>query len=316
LKWLITMVGIVVCLLFWFFKQSFFNVPEPEVDIALEGTQLFNLKAQEAATQELSVAPTKRPVPGSHEVGSVSTPNTETKKSPLATFLDKTKPVEERIPLDITSAIPQIQNAEALSLVARVLRDSSECDLVRNEAANLLWRSRYAGLTDDLIEVLNNPQESPRFRSFCVQHLRTNNKLMNPEEFEKIKAVLRTLLDDRDVPVRREVLLALVRMGDPLGQETAVKWLLDQNDSNTRDLAIRCVHDLNMKEYIPTIRKYLYDPDEVIRIAAIVALSQWGDEESRPAFEAAAKSDTVRLQRAGQAALTRLSQFIPPNSNP
>ena len=97
-------------------------------------------------------------------------------------------------------------------------------------------------------------------------------------------------------------------MGDPKGVEAAARWLADEKADGVRDLAIRCVHDLDLREHIPAIRKHVRDPDEVVRIAAIVALSQWGDEESRPAFEEAAKSDVVRLQRAGKAALERLDQ--------
>ena len=41
-------------------------------------------------------------------------------------------------------------------------------------------------------------------------------------------------------------------------------------------------------------------------LAAIVALSLWGDEKSRPAFEEAAKAKSVRLKNAGKAALKRL----------
>jgi HEAT repeat protein len=194
--------------------------------------------------------------------------------------------------------------------VIAALLDSTGDDTVRNEAANLLRRSGYEGLTDDLTRMLDNPAESERFKAFCVQHLWYNVESANPEELEKIITVLQRTLGDQHIPVRREALLALVRLGDPKGAKTAVEWLTDEKAGDVRDAAIRCVHDLNMKEYIPTIRKYLYDPDEVIRIAAIVALSQWGDEESRPAFSAAAKSDSIRLQRAGQAALTRLSQPI------
>ncbi len=46
-------------------------------------------------------------------------------------------------------------------------------------------------------------------------------------------------------------------------------------------------------------------------IAAMVTLSQWGDEHSRPAFEEAAGSGPPRLQRAGRAALARLDKATP-----
>jgi len=73
-----------------------------------------------------------------------------------------------------------------------------------------------------------------------------------------------------------------------------------------RDLAIRFVQDKNMREHIPTIRPYARSTNDIIRIAAIVALSEWGDEESRPAMEEAANSTVVRVQRCGQAAMKRL----------
>ena len=198
----------------------------------------------------------------------------------------------------------------------KTVLDARGDDTSRHEALEYLHRVKYHRIIDILESVLSNPNEGERFRSFCIQHLWMNLDSGGQSEVARVVLLLHNGLTDKDLPIRREALLALARMGDPLGQETAVKWLLDENASNTRDLAIRCVHDLNMKEHIPTIRKYLYDPDEVIRIAAIVALSQWDDEESRPAFSAAAKSDSIRVQRAGQAALTRLSQPIPPNSNP
>ena len=230
-----------------------------------------------------------------------------TRDPELAALVDR-KTLSPRVTGNMTERLPMIRFEEDVPKVVAVVQDPEDDDTIRHESIELLRRSGYPDLTNLVLGVLDNPREQPRFRAFCVQHLWINSQTASAEEIGKITSVLYRSLNDRDLPVRREALLALVHMGDPLGQETAVKWLLDDNAKGTRDLAIRCIHDLNMKEYIPTIRKYLYDPDEVIRIAAIVALSQWDDEESRPAFSAAAKSDSIRVQRAGQAALTRLSQ--------
>ena len=73
-----------------------------------------------------------------------------------------------------------------------------------------------------------------------------------------------------------------------------------------RDLAIHCAQENDLRDQIPTIRLYSRSTNDIIRIAALVALSQWGDEESRPAIEEAATSPVVRLQHCGQAALKRL----------
>lgn len=63
-----------------------------------------------------------------------------------------------------------------------------------------------------------------------------------------------------------------------------------------------------MREHLPAIRRLARDSSEVVRIASIVALSHWEDEESRPAFEEAVKATVPRVQRAGQAALERLNK--------
>ena len=139
-----------------------------------------------------------------------------------------------------------------------------------------------------------------------MQHLSNNYAGAEENDKQKIREIFYKALTDRHIEVRREVLLSLVRIGDPKGKETAVAWLTAKEKDNVRDLAIRCLHMLSLKKYIPAIRQYLYDKNEVIRIAAIVSLSQWGDRESRDAFEKAANSKSVRLQRAGKAALKRL----------
>lgn len=197
-----------------------------------------------------------------------------------------------------------------LASLSKVLMDTGDHDTVRNEVANLLRRSKYTGFTDTLLAVLDNPAEKPRFRSFAVQHLWQQLDGAGREDQDRIRAKMHELIADRHIEVRREALLALVRMRDPVGRTTAVGWLTAKEPSaeSTRDLAIRCVYDLGLREQMPVIRPFARDPNEVTRIAAIVALSQWGDEESREAFRAAADSSSIRLQRAGKAALERLDQ--------
>jgi len=208
---------------------------------------------------------------------------------------------------DISSRLPRIQHKEDTDAVRTVLLDSKDNDTVRHEAAELLRRSGY-DTTDDLVGILEDPEEKERFRSWAVQHLYLNSKGASSEKRERIVQMQREALQDRHVGVRREALLALVRTGDPKGKETAIRWLTDEDATKVRDLAIRCVRELDLREHIPTIRKYLRDENEVVRIAAIVTLSQWGDEESRPAIEEAAKSGSFRLRRCAELALKRLDR--------
>lgn len=228
----------------------------------------------------------------------------------LNDLADSTLCVSKRISSDIAVKVPSISDENDCCVLSRVLADPNDNDTIRNEVANLLRRSKYPGLTDALLAVLDNPAEKPRFRSFAVQHLWQQVDGAEKEDRNRIRAKMHELIADRHVEVRREALLALVRMRESVGQSTAAGWLTAKEPSaeSTRDLAIRCVYDLGLRDQIPVIRSYAYDPSEVTRIAAIVALSQWGDEDSREAFTDAADSSSIRLQRAGKAALERLDQ--------
>jgi hypothetical protein len=223
----------------------------------------------------------------------------------VAAFVDRRS--NDRVSGDITSRIPRIKNPKDMAAVISVMLNLDEDDAVRNEAANLLRRSDCADLTDALTKVLDNTEDNDRFRSFAVQHLWQNVTSGRSGGRARVAARLREALADRSVAVKREALLALVRLGDSKGRETTERWLRAADADGLRDAAIRCAYDLGLREHIYSIRKHLKDENEVVRIAAIVALSQWGDRRSRPAFEEAAKSESVRLRRCGEAALKRLA---------
>jgi hypothetical protein len=222
----------------------------------------------------------------------------------IAALADRRSP--NRIPDDITSRIPGIENPEDVPVVVDLLLDTAEDDAVRNEAANLLRRSGWPGLTEALTRVLDDPRETPRFRAFAVQHLWQTLDSGGDAATSGTMVRLREALSDGPVEVRREALLALARLRDPSAAEAVGLWLAAREAHGLRDAAIRCAYDLGLREHIPLIRERLRDGDEAVRIAAIAALSRWGDVESRGAFEEAARSGSVRLRRCAEAALKRL----------
>jgi len=228
----------------------------------------------------------------------------------LQPLVNRTLKPSERIALDMPSRFPAIKHPEDIPILVSVVKDSTDNDTVRNEVVSLLRRSKYPGVAQTLIDVADNTQDNPRFRAFAIQHLGEVNVQGDPELRDKSLTRLRKALTDEHVEIRREALLALVRKKDQAAIDTAISWLTDPSKSAdaTRDLAINCVYDLDRREHIPAIRQYVRDPNEVIRIAAMVALSQWGDEESRTAFQEAAQASSVRLQRAGKAAVERLDK--------
>lgn len=236
----------------------------------------------------------------------------------LGILVDRSLTLDERVPPDITSRIPTIRFEADVPILVGVLRDPTDLDTVRNEVANLLHRTEYPALKEVLFDVLSNPQEKPRFRGWALQHL-SGLLVKGPyaQERESILARLREGLSDRDLEVRREALLALVRQRDEHAIQATRSGLADPGAEAKamRDLAIRCAGELDLRDQTPVLRTFVRDEDESTRIAALVVLSQWGDQEIRSACEEAAASKSLRLQRSGQAALERLNRaanHLPP----
>ncbi|MEI6210671.1 MAG: HEAT repeat domain-containing protein [bacterium] len=229
----------------------------------------------------------------------------------LANFVDRE--CKNRVTADFATRVERVQASNDLAAVVAILKDTTDGDTVRNEAAKLLARSGYAELIPDLLAILMSPAEEPRFRSFCVQHLYENYAAADEKQRAALDGVFVARLGDPDKEVRRESILALVRLGKPEGKKAAEQWLRDPAAHDVRDIAIHCMDTLNLRDQAPEIRKSLHDTNNVVRIAAMVVLSAWGDTESRGAFEDAAKESHPRLQRAGKAASYRLDHPSPTN---
>jgi hypothetical protein len=232
----------------------------------------------------------------------------------LKNFADRTS--KKRVTPDFEARVERVQTDADMAAVVAILKDTTDSDTVRNEASKLLSRSGYPQLIPDIIAILMDPAEGSRFRSFCVQALSESHAEADDQQKQLVETVLQERLGDPDGVVQREALLALVRLGHPAGKKTAEHWLTDPAASNLRDMAIRCMATLNLREHAPEIRGYLRDTNEVIRIAAIVALSEWGDLESRSAFEEASRLPHERIQRAGKVALAKLDRLEAPASQP
>lgn len=237
----------------------------------------------------------------------------------LGILVDRRLTLNERVPPDITSRIPTIRSQADLPVLVGVLKDPTDLDTVRNEIANLLHRTEYPGLRDALFEVLANPVEKPRFRGWAVQHL-SGLLVKGPyeQDREQILAHLREGLSDRDLEVRREALLALVRQRDEQAIQAVRTGLRDPSAEAKalRDLAIRCAGELDLRDQTAVLRAFVRDAEESTRIAALVVLSQWGDREIRGACEEASASASVRLQRCGKAALERLNTTSQQHAHP
>ncbi len=219
---------------------------------------------------------------------------------------EKDPPVE--VHPEVTARLIDTLSIKTFSETVAIMLDVTKDQTTRNEAANLLHRSGYGGLTYDLIKSLGSPEEGPLWRSYCIQHLLTNAKGASDVELAKITDTIRCAIADRHTRVRREALLALCHLQEPLGRETAIKWLTAKEGEGARDVAIRCMEDLNLRDQAHAIRRLATDPDESTAVQAIGTLGRWKDEASRPLFEEALKSPSQRIQRAGRAAIRHLEE--------
>jgi HEAT repeat protein len=227
----------------------------------------------------------------------------------LAAFVNR-ESQDERVTADIHVRLPKVEHPDDVKAVVSVLLDTQDDDTVRHEAANLLRRSNYPGLTADLLTVLQNPDEKERFRAFVTQHLWSQAEGAQVEARAQIVGELHDCLTDRHTAVRREALLALVRLNDPAGTETALKWFAEAKPetSGVMDLCIRVIRERDLREYLPAVRALIKSPNEDAARQAMVTVGQWGDQESRPLLEDAAKSTRPLLKRAADAALKKLDQ--------
>ena len=173
---------------------------------------------------------------------------------------------------------------------------------------NLLDRCNYKYLPALVVSVMDSPLEKPRFRAFATQRL---GMLSAPDEHTVnavLAARLRDALQDKHVEVRREALLALTRIRDAQAVTIVRGGLQDPKWSDSRDLIIRCLYDLDEQSSMADIRRYLSSSHEQERIAALFVLGEWRDKASALAFSTAAdEPSNPRVRRAGLRAQQRLS---------
>lgn len=258
-----------------------------------------------------SGSPLTPPVSADPNEATLPAPATPTNNPTLLHFVDKS--AKNRLPVDFPSKIPALYDDQDIAWVLYVLRDSTDLDAIRNEAANLLRRSKVKDLEDHFFAILKNPAEKQRFTSYVIQHLgdmmteyRDGTANDSMARATTIRKQISAALTDSRLMVRSEALLALTRERDPTAVAIIRKGLSEPTGDQGQDLLIRCAKEANLTDLIPAIRPLAYSENQVVRIAAVNVLAQWKDEASRPAFEEASRSSIQRIQRAGDLALRLL----------
>ncbi len=269
--------------------------------------------AVQASKQGDVAAATTAVVTGETAVAPLPRPTVATEHPALQHFVDRAS--SARFGSDFTTQVPTVEDSADIAWVVYVLRDHTDLDAVRNEAANLLARSQVPGLEDHLLAVLDSPHEKARFQSYAVQHLgnvweefRANRTTETTARERAVAAGVAQALQSPHVQVRSEALLILARQRDPRAAQVIRAQLTATTTDYPQEILINCAQDAGLSDLIPDIRPLAYAENPVVRIAAINALAQWKDDASRPAFEEASRSTVPRLQRAGKLALSLLEQ--------
>jgi len=186
----------------------------------------------------------------------------------LRVVADRSQTEDARLQPLVDGNLPLISEAQDIALIRRILRDPSEGDTLRNEAANLLNRSEVGALASDLIRVLDQDGEQARFRSFAAQHL---GVLWNQEgsrrEGETYGRLL-ACLNDRHIEVQREAILALARGNEPSIPDRVATIVTDGQPLALVDLACRIAAENNLLGNLPAIRSLKNHQDQVIARAA------------------------------------------------
>lgn len=296
-------------------KRSFQSAPSahpPQSHQAAEEAATA-IAPRAGVTDASAVRPPAASAPSEISVEVIPKPTGTLQNPTLRTFIDKAS--APRFGGDFEARVPTISHPDEIAWVVYVLRDHTDLDAVRNEAANLLRRSGIAEVDQHLRVVLASPFEKERFQSFAAQHLgdmmRELRNGTTPEQVARARLIhddLTHALSNPHFMVRSEALMALARERDPRAAAIIRKGINDPQWSQGQDLLIRCAKEAELTDLIPSIRPLAYSPNDVVRIAAVNVLAQWRDEVSRTAFEEASRSAVPRLQRAGTLALMLLDK--------
>jgi HEAT repeat protein len=208
----------------------------------------------------------------------------------------------------VDGTVALIDQPQDVALMRRMLRDPTEGDTIRNEAANLLGRSQVKELVADLQAVLVHPAEAARFRSFAAQHLglcweRAGYQPDLPEH-----RALQQALTDRHVEVRREALLALSRGKDPQVPTRIRELLADPTASDQHDLCCRLVADLGLTEHQATLQTLIGSSHESVAVAALDAVGRLKAASLRPAVETATTDPRPRVATTARRVLVLLGK--------
>jgi len=196
-------------------------------------------------------------------------------------------------------------NARDLEVLTAIALRRSDPDEVRNEAMTALQSANADSALDTCGAVACMLEETPRMRAFATQHIgRLLTDSRGIAARDRTLALLRNLLKDDQVRVRREAFAALVAADDPGTLSIAAEGTRAGHEEFD-DLIIYHWVERRQADRITAVCTHIDDDREAVRVAAIYACGELGNDSTRQKLEGAKPAD-ARSQRAIALAVERI----------
>ena len=243
----------------------------------------------------------------------------------LASVFDESKDTIAR--MKAVDALGRDLSPEALSALRWLLKKPDADEALRNNVANRLRKCGEEHLVADLTEMAWDESETPKWRNYCVQHLYTcyeQGEEPDPtildtlfraavptetsEKLVRICAVwslacIATPRDKRKMPDEGTLARIHAAALDALREKDAYSLITTAGvQSSAR---------LGLTEALPDIRRIAGNDNTKpthLRVVAVAALGDLGDETDLPLLERLSSSAKGQLKGAAELALKRLDQ--------
>jgi hypothetical protein len=219
----------------------------------------------------------------------------DAKRAATATFLDRSRPQEERLAALQDLGYPDDRTFAALLDLGR---DRTQSDAIRWEA---LRRLQYGeNYINAVLKILSDPRDGgEELDASLIEDLSRRTVITPPAKVrQRIQSVLRKLLDDKRDKVRLQAYRVLVANHDSVALGLLVESLREgRGVPIPLDEAIDLLDQDGSINYIDTLRPYLRHADPRVQAQAALALAV--DPESRPTIVELARNpntpEEVRL---------------------
>jgi HEAT repeat protein len=176
---------------------------------------------------------------------------------------------------------------------------------LRRTAAEMLSMNKSESFPALMRSIIYDKLESTEMRVIALGSLLSVIVNSADDEKYRLRLLLVESLDSEDTLLRVTALEYLCRINDPAAPNRVREIIDNPEKFNDLEIAasVRGAFFLDLKSRKESIRKFLTHNDPTLKIAAIQALSNWGDPESRVSIEVLCASSDKEVSRIAKGAI-------------